>query len=503
MSYVSIEHASKHFGATAALSEVSFSVGRGEIHGLLGENGAGKSTLMKILSGMLVPDDGRVRIDGHELKLGHPDAARRAGLSMAYQELSSPPNVTVATKLALPHLPRGRTGMVSSRAVRAAGAAKLLKWEMTSIDPDARISDLNLADRQHVELVNAMSKNPKLLILDEPTAALPDPDWLFRQLRKMAANDTSVIYISHKFAEIEELCDHQTVLRNGRVVGSFSRGEANERELIQLMIGRSLNQVFPAKRDASKIDEPLLDIKNLVVPPRLKGVDLTVHPGEVVGVAGLEGQGQSELFYSLAGLLPRRSGEINLSSKGSSGDRRPVTNRSQPDFVLVPEERKTEGLFMAMPSLFNLTISHLDRFRRLFYIDRKREFAFAEKSAIEVNLPNSLLSKPVAAVSGGNQQKIVFGRALLRRPQCLLLFDPTRGVDAATKMEIYHMTRRYANEGGGVLVYSTEIPELVGLCDRVYSIYKGRVQTVHEGDQLNEESIMRAALGHKDAVRSQ
>jgi len=396
MSYVSIEHVSKHFGATAALSEVSFSVGRGEIHGLLGENGAGKSTLMKILSGMLVPDDGRVRIDGHELKLGHPDEARRAGLSMAYQELSSPPNVTVATKLALPHLPRGRTGMVSSRAVRAAGAAKLLKWGMTSIDPDARISDLNLADRQHVELVNAMSKKPRLLILDEPTAALPDPDWLFRQLRKMAANDTSVIYISHKFAEIEELCDHQTVLRNGRVVGSFSRGEANERELIQLMIGRSLNQVFPAKRDASKIDEPLLNIKNLVVPPRLKGIDLTVHLGEVVGVAGLEGQGQSELFYSLAGLLPRRSGEINLSSKGKSGDRRPVTNRSQVDFVLVPEERKTEGLFMAMPSLFNLTISHLDRFRRLFYIDRKREFAFAEKSAIEVNLPNSLLSKPVA-----------------------------------------------------------------------------------------------------------
>lgn len=495
MPHLSVRSVSKRFGATAALTGVSFDVGPGQIHGLLGENGAGKSTLMKVLSGMLVPDSGNVYIDGEDLLLGNAEASRRAGFAMAYQELSSPANVTVGIKLALPGLPRGTFGMVSARQIREEAALKLAAWEMPHLNPDDRISDLNLADRQHVELVNALARDPQYLILDEPTAALPDPEWLFRQLRRVTAKGTSVIYISHKFAEIEEVCDRGTVLRNGNVVGSFERGQMNERELIQLMIGRSLNQVFPEKRDATASMTGGLRVEGLRVPPKLNGVDLTVGRGEVVGVAGLEGQGQFELFYSLAGLLPVSGGRAFLEppSTTSQGS---FEMPSGPEFVLVPEERKAEGLFMQLPSIFNLTISHLKKFRRLVLLDRKKEFSFAKESAVEVNLPGVFLQRPVSALSGGNQQKIVFGRAILRQPRCLLLFDPTRGVDAATKMEIYHMTRQYANGGGSVLMYSTEIPELVGLCDRVYSIYQGQIQSIHEGLDLTDEFIMSAALGH-------
>jgi ribose transport system ATP-binding protein len=216
-----------------------------------------------------------------------------------------------------------------------------------------------------------------------------------------------------------------------------------------------------------------------------------------VGVAALEGQGQFELFYSLAGLVPATGGEAVLKPDGLLVE--PIASTAGgPEFVLVPEERKSEGLFMQMPSLFNLTISHLKTFRKFLTVSRTREARFANESASEVNLPAALLQRPVAALSGGNQQKIVFGRAILRQPRCLLLFDPTRGVDAATKMEIYHMTRKFAEDGGSVLMYSTEIPELVGLCDRVYSIYNGKIQKVHEGIELTDESIMGAALGHAE-----
>jgi ribose transport system ATP-binding protein len=495
MSFITINNVSKQFGATAALTDVGFTVERGKIHGLLGENGAGKSTLMKVLAGVVRPDAGEVTIDGVPLHLGSPDASRSAGLAMAFQELSSPPNVTVGTKLAFPDLPRGPFGLVSGRRIREDAKAKLEEWDIGHITPDTVISDLNLADRQHVELVNALARRPKLLILDEPTAALPDPEWLFRQLRKSTQTGTSVIYISHKFPEIEELCDAGTVLRNGRVVGSFEKGSMNERELIQMMIGRSLNQVFPAKRGTSRNAEAGLQIRGLTVQPKLNGVDLDVRPGEVIGIAGLEGQGQYELFYSLAGLLPSSGGEVNLlGANRGKGHRKDVDGRE--NFVLVPEERKTEALFMQMPSLFNFTVSHLKNFRSWSGVSRSKESSFAQAAASEVNFPTAFLPKSVAALSGGNQQKIVFGRAILREPRCLLLFDPTRGVDAATKMEIYHMTRKYAEDGGSVLMYSTEIPELVGLCDRVYSIYGGKVQKVHEDSDLTDEAIMAAALGH-------
>ncbi|KQU52229.1 ABC transporter ATP-binding protein [Rhodococcus sp. Leaf278] len=482
MTHIHIDNISKRFGATAALSEVSLAVDAGEVHGLLGENGAGKSTLMKVLSGIVVPDSGSVTIAGKPLTLGSPQASRNIGLAMAYQELSSPANITVATKLCLPSLPTRFGFTVSQRELVARAVDRLQQWEAGHLDPTATMGELSLAARQEVEIVAALSGAPRLLVLDEPTAALPDPSWLFRQLESITATGTSVIYISHKLNEIGTICSRGTVLRSGRAVGQFGRNELSENELVELMIGRSFDHAFPAKGTA-EVAQPVLEVRNLTVGS-LTDVSLQVAAGEVVGVAGLEGQGQRDLFYTLAGELSPESGSVTVSDSNGGVD-----------FALVPEERKTEALFLEMRSDFNLTLPLSGSFATASVISTRRRRDVARSLAAQINLPEAMLERTVSNLSGGNQQKIVFGRALAQSPRCLLLFDPTRGVDAATKLEIYRMTRDFAAAGHAVLVYSTEIPELVGLCDRVCSLYDGRIVAEHSAGDLDDASVLRAILG--------
>lgn len=483
MAHVEIDGISKRFGATAALSDVSLSVEAGKVHGLLGENGAGKSTLMKVLSGIVKPDAGRVTIAGRPLHLGSPHASRDIGLAMAYQELSAPTNLTVATKLCLPNLPT-RFGMVSQRALLETATARLREWEAEHLDPSALIGELSLAARQEVEIIAALSTSPALLVLDEPTAALPEPGWLFRQIKRVTDGGAAVIYISHKLNEIKEICDTGTVLRNGRAVAEFVRGELSEDELVEQMIGRSFNHAFPDKPQGGVTGEVVLDVRDLAAGAKLDGVSIQVRAGEIVGVAGLEGQGQRDLFYALAGELPANGGSVAVAA-----------NSGNVDFSLVPEERKSEALFLQMRSDFNLTLPLTARFSRMSVVSRRRERELSAAVAGQVNLDPAMLTRRIADLSGGNQQKVVFGRAVAQAPRCLLLFDPTRGVDAATKLEIYKMTRDFAAKGHAVLVYSTEIPELVGLCDRVCALYGGRIVADHTGDELTETSVMRSILG--------
>ena len=487
MSFVQITNVSKRFGATLALDRVTLSIERGTVHGLLGENGAGKSTLNKILSGAMVPDSGTLEIEGEIVQFGKPQVSRSAGLAMAYQEMSAPLNITVAEKLLLPKLPKGRFGFVSRRNLYARATEILADWGKPNIDPRSEIGELNLADKQHVEIIAALATNPKLLILDEPTASLPDVEWLFDCINRVTRGGSSVIYISHKLAEITRICSTGTVLRNGTVVKEFISKDVDSHDLVEFMIGRSLDLVFPAKSEnALQTSKLVARISNLYVG---KNVDLNVdiHAGEIVGIAGLEGQGQKELFYCLGGLLKQESGTVEVFH--SEGE---VT---KPNFALVPEDRKTEGLFLPMLARVNLTMSQLKNLSSFGLLNLKKEKAYAEKAAADFNLPLSFLSKTIQELSGGNQQKVLFGRAVLSNPRCLLLFDPTRGVDAATKIEIYHMTRDFAKAGGAVFVYSTEIPELVGLCDRVHTIYDGKITGEFSGKNLTETSLMQGALG--------
>lgn len=487
MGFISIEGVEKSFGATRALAGVDLSLASGEVHGLLGENGAGKSTLMKVLAGVVTPDAGTVRIDGAALELGRPQASRSAGLGIAYQELSSPGNVDVATKLCWPKLPR-RLGLVNRAAMRNRASEILTRFGLESVDPALLIADADLATRQRVEIVAAMARDPKLLVLDEPTGALPDTEWLFDAVRRLAAAGTAVIYISHKLPEIEEICDRGTVLRSGRTVGTFERGSVNETQLVEMMIGRSFEQSFPPRRHGADADDAVLTVRSLAAGHRLRDADLEIGRGEIVGLAGLEGQGQKDLVYALHGQVRKLDGTIDIDR----GDASVSTS-------LVPEERKTEALFAEMTSEFNLTVANMGAFSAGPVINRGREQKVALDAAAQVNVPEPMLAKRISTLSGGNQQKVVFGRAVARDPACLLLFDPTRGVDAATKFEIYEMTRQFANRGRGVLLYSTEIPELVGLCDRVYVLAGGRIVSELVGDEISETAVMSAALAWKDA----
>ncbi|MDR2453945.1 MAG: sugar ABC transporter ATP-binding protein [Bifidobacteriaceae bacterium] len=484
MAFIEISGISKSFGATKALSDVSMTLDGGEIHGLLGENGAGKSTLMKIMSGVVLPDAGRIAVEGRSLPPGKPAQARRAGIGIAYQELSSPPNITVGTKLLWPKLPRGRSGLVSRKAVMAQASGILERFNAPEIDPAACIGQVSLAQRQKVEIVTALAGEPKLLVLDEPTAALPDTEWLFGLLRGFSAAGGTVVYITHKMPEIDRICHRGTILRNGRIVGSFERGSHTDAQLVELMIGRSVDH-DPDRRAAPRVDDgrPMLEVKGLMTSNGLVDGTLTVGRGEIVGIAGLEGQGQRDLLYAIAGAHPRTGGEIRLEA-GTAATL----------VALLPEERKTEALLPRQTATFNMTIGSLRRITRAGIVSASKEARHARRWAAEVNLPQAMLAKPIEALSGGNQQKAVIGRALARDPACLVLFDPTRGVDPGTKFEIYDFIRDFAAKGRAVLLYSTEIPELVRLCHRVYAISAGRVGRQFAGPELSEQAIMSAAL---------
>ena len=493
MSFITITDVRKRFGGTLALDGVSLSIEPGTVHGVLGENGAGKTTLNKILSGVLVPDSGSFVIDGHQVPFGKPLVSRAAGLAMAYQEMSSPLNITVAEKLLLPKLPRGRLGFVSRRDIYDRATVILAHWGKPNINPRAEIGDLDLADKQYVEIIAALATNPKLLILDEPTASLPESEWLFSCIERITKTGASVIYISHKLAEIRRICENGTVLRNGRVVKEFQSADVDEHDLVEYMIGRSLDLVFPEKAGSAESEaETVVDVVNLTVG-NISELTVQIKAGEIVGIAGLEGQGQKDLFYCLAGLIEPQSGQVTV--RGSQN----AINK--PDFTLVPEDRKTEGLFLPMLTRVNLVIAEPRKVSKWGFLSKEHEGIVAQKAATDFNIPLHFLDRNVQDLSGGNQQKVLFGRAVMTDPRCLLLFDPTRGVDAATKVELYHMARAFARDGGCVLIYSTEIPELVGLSDRVYTIYGGQISGEFAGDSLTENAIMRGAIGHKEGLK--
>ncbi len=494
MGLIEVNHLSKAFGETRALDDVSLQLRGGEVHALLGENGAGKSTLVKIATGVVTPDAGELVIDGETVLFGSARQAGVGGVSTAFQELSLLPNLSVAENLLLPDLPRGRAGLVSRRKTRSQAARILADWDL-QLSPDAAVEGLPLAAKQRLEIVKALRHEPKLLILDEPTAALADTAWLFGHIRRATAAGCAVLYISHKLPEIKEICDRGTVLRNGRVVGTFERENFDEDRLITQMIGRSFEATFPA-RSGDRHDEIALRIKDLESGDTLHGATLNVHKGEVVGLAALEGQGQRDLFYTIYGVQKPTAGTIEVEGSAAKIRSPRAALHVGSGIALVPEERKAEALFLELDGRKNLTVPILDKVATGGFISRRRERRRAAEEAEALNVDVAALDRPVGRLSGGNQQKVVLGKTLLTGAKTLLLFDPTRGIDAATKLEIYDLVRRLADQGTAILVYSTEIPELVGLCDRVYAMYGGRITGEFTAEQLTEDNVMTATIGH-------
>jgi ribose transport system ATP-binding protein len=491
-----VRNATKAYGATVALAGVSLSVGRGEAHALLGENGAGKSTLVKILSGVVEPDGGSVTLDGRPFRPRSLTMARALGVSTAFQELSLLPNLTVATNLMLPSPPRNALGLVSTRRSVARAKEILGVYGASDIAPTALVGTLSLAEKQRVEIVRAVSRRPRLLILDEPTAALAEPEWLFALIDRLRAEGCAILYISHRLSEVRRLCQQGTILRNGRSIATVDLTATRDSEIFRMMVGTAPDGPGRRASDAAKQKGPVaLRVAGLSCR-NIRGVSFDLHEGEVLGVAALEGQGQRDLFRALVGIERAEGGRIEVRGQAARLRSPAEALHCGPGIAFVPEERKTEGVFLGMTTGANISLSIIDRLGHLGLVDRARERARIGAQAQAVDLPERYLDARLSVLSGGNQQKALIGRVLLSGARILAMFDPTRGVDVGTKQVIYGAIRRFVDQGGSVLIYSTEIPELVSLCDRCLVIYRGSVIGVLDRAAFSEQALVALATGH-------
>lgn len=496
MSVLAIDSLGKAYGATVALRKVTFDGKPGEVHALLGENGAGKSTFVKIISGIVRPDRGTLTLNGQPYQPSSLMDARSAGVSTAFQELSLLPNLTVAENLSLPHARKGALGLNSRRLNEDHAAGILTRYRAADISPRVLVGDLSLAQRQRIEIVRAMSHKPKLLLLDEPTAALAEPEWLFGLMDDLLAENVAALYISHRLSEVRRLCQRGTVLRNGESVATLDLPSTPDAEIFQAMVGAG-NTVHggAAKRTRKAAGRDAIEVTGLS-GATISEVGFKVGQSEIVGVAALEGQGQRELFRMLGGVIRPVSGSILVDGTPVvfHNPRDALTKASGIGFI--PEERKTEGIFLAQTTQANATLSILDKVSTLGLVQASRERAALYGEIDRVQLSAAVLDRPISALSGGNQQKALILRVLLSGARNLVMFDPTRGVDVGTKEVIYEVIRSFAEAGGSVLIYSTELSELVSLTDRCLVLYRGQVVGELSGADLTEETLVAYATGH-------
>jgi ribose transport system ATP-binding protein len=483
---------SKQYPGVRALDGVDLTVQQGEVHVLLGENGAGKSTLVKILSGAVQPDAGSIELMGDQVSFPSPHAAQHAGISTVYQELALVPDLTVAQNIFLgrEHVRLG-TPVLDRRAMEDEAAALLASLHV-HVDPRASVRRLSLAVRQLVEIVRALAREPRILILDEPTSSLSgqETDELFERVDRITANGVGVVYISHRLEELERIADRVTVMRDGRVVNGGLPAETPLPELVTMMVGRDVTQEFPDRDSAP--GEVLLRVAGLTVPGHVKDVSFNIRAGEVVGIFGLVGAGRTELLRGLYG-LDRATGDADLGGI-------PLIARGSPrksidaGLALVPEDRHSWGLVLPMSIRDNISLSSLDECssRGLLSKPRLDQLAARFMSTMRIKAPNA--SVGVSSLSGGNQQKVVIARALAPHSRLVLLDEPTRGVDIGAKVEIYDLVARLASEGKAVLVVSSDMPEIIGLSDRVLVMRQGRLSGEFTRDQITPEGLLNAAL---------
>jgi ribose transport system ATP-binding protein len=489
---------SKRYGGVRALEDARLECTRGRIHAVLGENGAGKSTLLKVLAGVVKPDAGTLELAGKPIVIPDPAAASRLGIVSVFQELSLLPDLTVADNIGIIDPPRtwGLTwGLIDRRAQRRIAEEALSKVGAGDLHPLALVRDLPLSRRQMVEIAKALARDPKILLLDEATSALTAADVasVFAVLRQLRDEGLAIVFISHRMHEIEQLADDCSVYRNGCHVSTFVAGSKSPTEIIEMMIGRDYSSVFPPRPTQKPSEPPALKVTNLSWAGRLRNIDLEIRPGEVVGLGGLDGQGQRDLLLALFGALTGVTGTIAVNGKEVTLSSPQSTNLRGGGIALIPEDRKTEGLMLPMSVRDNLSFAAIDQFSRFGLIDRRAEETAIASMIQLLGIRADGIDGPVAALSGGNQQKVVIGKWLMTRPQIILLNDPTRGIDVGTKQELYRLLHTLAADRAALLFYSTDYAELIGCCDRVLILYDGAIVSVLEGDAMTEHNIVASA----------
>ncbi len=491
-----VSNLSKSFGPVHALRGVKFELRRGEIHALAGENGAGKSTLMNVIDGILAPDSGEIRLDGRPVRIGSPAMAQKLGIGFVHQEIALCPDVTVAENIFMAATNTARTLLMDYRALERRAAAVL--QDLADIDPSALVRTLSISQQQLVEIAKALTLDCRVLILDEPTAALTEREAriLFGIMRRLAARGISIIYISHRMVEIFDNCDRVTVLRDGQYITTKVVAETSPDEIVAAMVGRVIDSLYPEKQRADERSEAvILEVRDLSERTRFRDVSFQLRKGEILGFAGLIRAGRSEIVRGICRLEGEVTGEVALF--GRTLGLRHYGDSIAEGLVYLSEDRKGDGLFLDMSIAANVSALRLRQVASRGLIDENREAEQAERLGGRLNLRYGHVGQPVSALSGGNQQKVAIAKMLSVAPKVIFLDEPTRGVDVGSKAEIHRILRGLARSGVGIVVISSELPELIGVCDRVLVVREGRISGEVSGVEMTEERIMYlASVGH-------
>ena len=478
----------KRFPGVVALDKVDFELERGEVHVLLGENGAGKSTLVKMLAGAYRPDEGEILLDGEAASISSATDAQKLGISTIYQEFNLVPQFTVAENIFLGRQPR-RFGFVDRRKMREE-ARKLLDRMKVLVDPDALVSNLGVAQRQMVEIAKALSLNARILIMDEPTASLSgqEVERLFEIVRGLKEEEVAMIFISHHLEEVSEIGDRVTVLRDGKVVDRVPASTKHS-ELVRMMVGRSVEAQFPRRRP--EVGEVLLEVKHLSREGILEDVSFSLRAGEVVGVAGIVGAGRTELARAIFGADPGDAGEVWVEGRRMErGDPREAKRRGM---GFVTEDRQGQGIVPPLSVTENLGLASLERNTRVGLVNRREQRKRARKMIEDLNIRTPGPEQEIRFLSGGNQQKTVIGKWLLADSKVLIMDEPTRGIDVGAKVEIYELMNELTENGAGILMISSDLPEVLGMSDRILVMSGGRITGELSVEEANGENVMELA----------
>ncbi|UXS41907.1 sugar ABC transporter ATP-binding protein [Agrobacterium tumefaciens] len=490
---LSMTNIHKAFGPVRALRNAALELRRGEIHALAGENGAGKSTLMHIIDGILQPDGGEIVLDGKPVKISSPNAANRLGIGFVHQEIALCPEISVAENMFMSQTGQSRSWFMNYRDLEKRAAIVLR--EIGDIDPARRAGDLSISQQQIVEIAKALTLDCRILILDEPTAALTETEaqTLFRIMHRLAERGIAIIYISHRMAEIFEHCDRITVMRDGCHIRTENIADISPEEVVNSMVGRVLDKLYPPKlSEDEKSDDVILSVRGLNEGKRVFDVDFDLRRGEILGLAGLIGAGRSEIARAVCRLEGKPRGEVML--RGRPLRLKDYRDSIREGLVYLSEDRKGDGLFLNMSIASNVSALDIGRVSNgMGFIERRKEMKRADELGRRLKLRANSIGDAVSTLSGGNQQKVALAKMLSVEPEVIFLDEPTRGVDVGAKAEIHRQIRELAREGVGVVVISSELPELIGVSDRVLVVREGRITGEVEGDDMTEEKIMQLA----------
>ncbi|WP_019121200.1 sugar ABC transporter ATP-binding protein [Brevibacillus massiliensis] len=486
---------SKTYPGVQVLHNVSLKLRPGTVHVLMGENGAGKSTLMKIIAGIVQPTSGDIVLFGKKVKFNSPRDGLRHGISMIHQELSPIPDMTIAENLFLGREHQYKGTFVIHYKKMNEEAAKLLSGIGLKIDPGTKMRDLTVAETQMVEIAKAISYNSDIIIMDEPTSAITDREveTLFSLINQLKSQNKSIIYISHKMDEIYRIADEISVLRDGHYIGTYAASQITPDQLINKMVDRELKEVFPEKK-AKVSQEVVLKVKNLSHSKKFRDISFEVRAGEIVGIAGLMGSGRTEVVESIFGIRPLDSGEIYI--RGTKVKIRNAKEAIRHRIALITEDRKQQGLILPLSVKDNMTLLSLKDFQRgKIIIDRKKEQSKAKEYVSSLKIKTAGLQQSVGSLSGGNQQKVVLAKWLMKAPEILIFDEPTRGVDIGAKAEIYKLIADLAEQGVAIILISSELPEVLGMSDRIIVFHEGKISGELQKQEATQEKIMKLATG--------